>query len=368
MPLLFQKYLIRYGYLECEERSGETEAARGAAAVGRGRSGRTRRQINFGSLPAVSEGADPVTPAPPCAHTAEQVTRALRRYQAAYALPVTGTLDAATKAKMNLKRCGNADYTGTNSILGDRDHDDDADATERHHSAVRRSLRGNFPNAPKSKAEALIQERRQRRVFDALEADSDAQSNLSSSSLQHRLPSSSLLSRILLQRESRRAQPTQSQARRRQMLNEYEALFQAQNAHPKDGNARLGAFVSSKHRTPVITLPNHSDFNSNSDEDDDETGSDDSDAFWRRRRRHREKRSDSRFRFGRQRFNLNSVECIRWRLLREGYSQRLRVDRQRSILALAFRMWAEVTPLCFIEDNDSDISQIEIPVAFGKGQ
>ena len=61
-------------------------------------------------------------------------------------------------------------------------------------------------------------------------------------------------------------------------------------------------------------------------------------------------------------------QVIRWRLLQTGYSSRIPVEDQRGTIDLAFRMWSEVIPLKFVEEVDGDISDVDIEVAFGKGE
>ena len=63
-----------------------------------------------------------------------------------------------------------------------------------------------------------------------------------------------------------------------------------------------------------------------------------------------------------------SKDVIRWRLLTTGYSTRIPVDDQKATLNLAFRMWSEVIPLRFVEDTTSDINEVDIEVAFGRGE
>ena len=312
--------MIQYGYLACNE--AQTSDTR---SQGRSRSSRTRRQISFGSYPAVSEGGDPVVPAQQCTHTSQQVSESLRRFQRAYNLPVTGNLDQQTKQKMNLKRCGNADLTGANSVLG-------SDSSERS-TLHKRSV--DYLKRIKRKATLLIEEKRRQRALDALEANAGGASESNPNP-------SSLLSQLLLSK-SKPAKPSQSALRRIQMIKDYQKMFQEEssNSNP-NSNLRRGAFISSKHQEAVIL-----------DEPSDH---------------HRNKRSEPESSVGQQRFNLDRRNCIRWRLLSEGYSQRLRVDVQRAIFSTAFRMWAEVTPLCFVEDNTSDITEIDIPMAFGKGE
>lgn len=61
-------------------------------------------------------------------------------------------------------------------------------------------------------------------------------------------------------------------------------------------------------------------------------------------------------------------QTIRWRLLRTGFSTRIPVEEQRATLNLAFRMWSEVIPVRFEEDNSGDINSVDIEIAFGRGK
>ncbi|XP_069510011.1 matrix metalloproteinase-21-like [Ambystoma mexicanum] len=61
-----------------------------------------------------------------------------------------------------------------------------------------------------------------------------------------------------------------------------------------------------------------------------------------------------------------SKRTLTWRLMGEGYSMQLSIEQQRSILNMAFRIWSEVIPLQFQEDNMS--TDIDIRVGFGTGQ
>lgn len=61
-------------------------------------------------------------------------------------------------------------------------------------------------------------------------------------------------------------------------------------------------------------------------------------------------------------------KILKWRLLNSGYSTRIPVNDQRATIHLAFRMWSEVIPLKFKEDTLSDIREIDIEIAFGRGK
>ncbi|XP_072413674.1 matrix metallopeptidase-21 isoform X1 [Chiloscyllium punctatum] len=59
---------------------------------------------------------------------------------------------------------------------------------------------------------------------------------------------------------------------------------------------------------------------------------------------------------------------LTWRLMGEGYSNQLSVEEQRHVLRMAFRMWSEVIPLEFEEDNHSPASMVDIKLGFGTGR
>ena len=61
-------------------------------------------------------------------------------------------------------------------------------------------------------------------------------------------------------------------------------------------------------------------------------------------------------------------KVVRWRLLASGYSNRIPLEEQRATLTLAFRMWNEVIPINFVEDLTSDVRDVDIHIAFGRGK
>ncbi|XP_077407363.1 matrix metallopeptidase-21 [Vanacampus margaritifer] len=63
-----------------------------------------------------------------------------------------------------------------------------------------------------------------------------------------------------------------------------------------------------------------------------------------------------------------SKNVLRWRLMGEGYSNQLSIQEQRYVFRLAFRMWSEVSPLQFLEDNRSPLEDIDIRLGFGTGR
>ncbi|KAL4699253.1 hypothetical protein H8959_011910 [Pygathrix nigripes] len=62
-----------------------------------------------------------------------------------------------------------------------------------------------------------------------------------------------------------------------------------------------------------------------------------------------------------------SKRTLSWRLLGEALSSQLSAAEQRRIVALAFRMWSEVTPLNFREDLASPGAAVDIKLGFGRG-
>ncbi|MBN3276013.1 MMP21 protein, partial [Polyodon spathula] len=63
-----------------------------------------------------------------------------------------------------------------------------------------------------------------------------------------------------------------------------------------------------------------------------------------------------------------SKKMLKWRLIGEGYSSQLSIDEQRYIFRLAFRMWSEICPLEFEEDNSSPLAMIDMRLGFGTGR
>ncbi|XP_042898572.1 matrix metalloproteinase-21 isoform X2 [Parasteatoda tepidariorum] len=61
-------------------------------------------------------------------------------------------------------------------------------------------------------------------------------------------------------------------------------------------------------------------------------------------------------------------EVVTWRLIGSAYSNQLTVNTQRAALALAFRMWGEVIPIVFQEDIRSPVDDVDVLIAFGRGE
>ncbi|XP_078269740.1 matrix metalloproteinase-21-like [Rhinoraja longicauda] len=63
-----------------------------------------------------------------------------------------------------------------------------------------------------------------------------------------------------------------------------------------------------------------------------------------------------------------SKSKLTWRLMGESFSNQLSIEDQKNVLKLAFRMWSEVIPLEFEENNHSPASMVDIKLGFGKGR
>ncbi|CAH2322302.1 matrix metallo ase-21 [Pelobates cultripes] len=63
-----------------------------------------------------------------------------------------------------------------------------------------------------------------------------------------------------------------------------------------------------------------------------------------------------------------SKKLLKWRMLGEGYSSQLSINEQRYVFKLAFRMWSEIMPLDFEEDNTSPLYAVDIKLGFGTGR
>ncbi|XP_023236851.1 matrix metalloproteinase-21-like isoform X2 [Centruroides sculpturatus] len=61
-------------------------------------------------------------------------------------------------------------------------------------------------------------------------------------------------------------------------------------------------------------------------------------------------------------------DVVTWRLIGSAYSNQLTANTQRAALALAFRMWGEVIPLIFQEDTRAPVDDVDILIAFGRGE
>ncbi|XP_067131484.1 matrix metalloproteinase-21-like [Centruroides vittatus] len=61
-------------------------------------------------------------------------------------------------------------------------------------------------------------------------------------------------------------------------------------------------------------------------------------------------------------------EMVTWRLASSAYSGQMSINVQRAAFALAFRMWSEVIPLIFWEDTKSPVEDVDILLAFGRGE
>ncbi|CAN7999218.1 unnamed protein product, partial [Ixodes pacificus] len=68
------------------------------------------------------------------------------------------------------------------------------------------------------------------------------------------------------------------------------------------------------------------------------------------------------------RIHIFAKEVVTWRLIGSAFSNQLTAATQRAAIALAFRMWGEVIPVVFEEDLRSPVDDVDILVAFGRGE
>ena len=67
-------------------------------------------------------------------------------------------------------------------------------------------------------------------------------------------------------------------------------------------------------------------------------------------------------------FNTNSDACLTWRILEYGFSTKMPIEDQKSVLKLGFRMWSEVIPVQFCMDEEHDIHDVDIQISFARGK
>ncbi|XP_064484349.1 matrix metalloproteinase-21-like [Ornithodoros turicata] len=245
-----QEVLKRYGYLQC---------------------GRRRHRGNR------SGPEDASRQLPTC--TAQELRRAIRKYQRNYNMPVTGKLDSATLLLMSESRCGNPDIEAGDSAHKHR---------TRKHGRRRPQRRG------KREVRAANREVQEK---------------------QHLAPTSPAA--------VGEPPPTNdSVARRQRWLRDYVNRIESNAVNRRSALLR---------------------------------------ATFQQRRRSKRSATDVP---EKQPFLKNVVT---WRLIRSAYSKQLSMNAQRSALGLGFRMWSEVIPLIFEEDLHSAIYDVDIRIAFGRG-
>ena len=246
----------------------------------------------------------------------DEIKQALQEYQRTYNLPATGELDEKTKQLMSSSRCGNKD--------------NEAEVVN-----------------PKAVVE----------VVDGMKKDNgDSSGHQSKRDLLHESNKSSIPP---TQRLSRRSvsntllnvlvgkPPSSSLVRRKRYIEEYIDKLgvsdPSQLFDPVTDDER-------KRRSVIVKRNVHEEPGRHGQMPED---GQESLPLWQGRDENGE---------------MFTKDVIKWRLLTSGYSTKIPVEDQRATLDLAFRMWSEVIPPRFVEDTDGDIRDIDIEIAFGKGE
>ena len=373
MYMCVQFVLSKYGYLRCQIKRRRREARRhgrgGRHHYDAGTSTVHNTQADFQSwgenFLLSEEGGLEV-----CDES--EVQKAIREYQRTYNLPPTGELDDETKLLMSTTRCGNKDNakdgeaaattttttstsTGTPTTASTSTSSSDALAAPPHFpsSSSKNSVSDNThisssssggshghhhhhhhhkaDDSNKSNVVAASQ-RLWKRAINRIRADDPSQlirllkgaaSSGSQRESRHRRHLEDYISRLSRQ-DSRLTEPWSEEEHQRARR----SIQVTATREEAEGPMNFAGLQISEHHTGV-------------------------EAEVQMEGRHSE---------------MFNKEIIRWRLLTTGYSTRIPVEDQLATLDLAFRMWSEVIPLRFVEDTESDINEVDIEVAFGRGK
>ncbi|XP_037777210.1 matrix metalloproteinase-21-like [Penaeus monodon] len=280
-----------------------------------------------------------------------QIQEAIDKFQAAYHVGVGGTLDPPTLELLSRPRCGNPDN------LMEEDSDDVEQSSVWPPNIVsflhrrRRSLV--VPERGKTDGDTNEQTKHLESTSDDRQSEAGmvgtplgGTANRYDPSTEP-VPDQERLHRVALAlREATRAKhpsviqheewephPQEAPLRRRRWVQDL-----VDRIHSGEEDARLAALtphiLARTSKTPYTEEPQHS------------------------------RRKRSAFTHLGQQF-MESL--ITWRLVTSGYSSQLAVSVQRAALALAFRMWSEVIPKIFIEDNSSNNpNDANINIGFGR--
>lgn len=242
-----------------------------------------------------------------------EIQKAILNYQRTYNLPETGELDEETKSLMSTSRCGNKD-------------------SEKELEKAKASQRDPGPRDPGSR-DVVLSQQAVTKPTKTSNTD-DGEDNKTSHVKTHRLWKRSAKERTSqLYRALAGEKPkARTQSRHRKHLEEY---IQKLRSQAKGQKRLLHKYTPSERRKRSVHV-------------------------W----------APNSLPLGKYRGDqgeLFNKDVVRWRLLTTGFSTRIPVEDQRATIDLAFRMWSEVIPLRFIEDTSSDIHNVDIEIAFGKG-
>ncbi|XP_046372126.2 matrix metallopeptidase-21-like [Haliotis rufescens] len=233
----------------------------------------------------------------------EHVAKALREYQRNYNLPETGELDEDTRVLMSSSRCGNKDKESESA---------NPNAT---------SVAKDNKDSPGSNPQSEMSGRNRAGLRESNKSAPPTQR------LWRRSTSNSHLMKVLVGKPNK-----SSLVRRKRHVQEY-----IDKLKEIDSKILDPLTVSERKKRSVIVEAKH-------------TGG--PLPFWKSRDENGQ---------------MINKEVIRWRLLTNGYSTRIPVEDQRATIDLAFRMWSEVIPPKFVEDTGGDIRDVDIEIAFGRG-
>uniref|UniRef100_UPI00398F33F3 matrix metalloproteinase-21-like n=1 Tax=Pristiophorus japonicus TaxID=55135 RepID=UPI00398F33F3 len=302
-------------------------------------------------------------------------TSALLRFQKANGLPVTGTLDDATKDAMNMPRCGVPDHkahdndSDTPNGTMARDADPSYSPPPTDLLGVSGNLTANASIGQPDRAETS-RSAGQRHGLDAFRlgppsqrtetSDQDTQRNHTGTTGQGQPNQTAIYNQSQPNgtRISNQALPNNTEISSEDQLNSTEISIQVQpniiriSSQGKCNNTELSSKdqLNGTESSWDVAIPDLS-----------------------RRKRFlrwlvenmRKKRGSSDLLDNTHSLLAFTKTKLKWRILDEGYSSQMTIDDQKMILKLAFRMWSEVTPLIFEEDLTSTASEIDIKLGFG---
>ncbi|RUS90963.1 hypothetical protein EGW08_001267 [Elysia chlorotica] len=251
----------------------------------------------------------------------DEIRKAILHYQTTYNLPKTGKLDKETMSLMSTSRCGNKDS---------------ADENIPHAKMREETLVPPVVSEGASQSESSVQDSSENGAVTTTAA-TDVKSSTEKTS--HRLwrrsadPQNSPLLSVL---SEKKRYVGRTHKDHRAYLEEF--ISREKEKHQRSGQDIES--VNKRWRTLLLKRYTRSE---------------------RRKRSVRVKRSPL------HRGMLFSNKVVTWRLLTTGLSTRIPLVDQRASIELAFRMWSEVIPINFKEDNDGHINSVDIEIAFGKG-
>jgi hypothetical protein len=383
MMRVLQFVLSKYGYLRCQVKRKRREAPR----TGRGGRPSLLDLTGYGAVGGDGMGFNPRgQDFEPWEDVCDEskVAQAFKEYQRTYNLAPTGELDEETKMLMSTSRCGNKDSEkeGDTQTTADGGPATTTLATNTGGSIVISSPSSSgssktgsdslhlASDSSSSSSSSSHQQRHHHHKKDDSQANrsdqvSSSQRLFKRATNRIRSDDSSHLLRVL-KGEADRARRGSSESRHHRHLEEYIARLKQ-----LDGTPLLEPWTPEEHarvRRSIIQVTAKGESEESVEAEPPVSGPGDPmdnmlDVLEQHHVGVEGEQTQSEAASTSEMFNK---ELIRWRLLNTGYSTRIPVEDQRATLDLAFRMWSEVIPLRFIEDVDSDISQVDIEVAFGR--